>query len=362
MVDDPGAGPQDLNTPPDGEDASASGDTSAGGDTSIVPADQTIRFVPGRLRSVPTIFGMVVLIAVAAIPAARPAVADPSVMGLIWAGLAAVLLIGFFYPMIAIRSLGITVTTAPSDLVVGQLSSVGVDLRGRVPGLTARCGRSPMFVVDVTTPDSVDLPLEVSQRGAYDHLPVEVSTDAPFGILVISARRIVALPHQLLVGPAVIPTVAQLGPITGDRSDVPSRGRAVSGDTVRSVRPYVVGDPAHMVHWPTSARLGSLVVRELEPPQRLGVAVVLQLTGANGDPAVETAVSRAAGVAIDALDRGGRVVLCTATTHGPVTQEVSGELVLRRCLAMAVAGPVSAPPDGWPVQVISEIPQPDRSD
>lgn len=363
MVDGTGTRPHDLNdaTDPTTAGVAASG-PAPGGSTqggpvlsgSVVPADETTKMIPGRLRSRLTIFGLVVTIAVAGLPASRLTVADPSVMGLIWAGLVAVYLIGFAYPMIVIRKLSITVTACPSDLVVGQLSSVAVDLRGRLSGLTARCGRSPMFVVDITSPDEVELPLEVSHRGAYDHLPVEVSSDAPFSIVMASTRRVVPLPRQLLVGPATIPTTAELGPIPGDRSDVPSGGRAVSGDTVRSVRPYVVGDPAHMVHWPSSARLGSLVVRELEPPRRLGVAVVVQLVGPNGDPAVESAVSRAAGVAIDALERGGRVLICTATDTGPVTQEVNGELAVRRLLALATAGPLPAVPDGWPIQIVTE--------
>lgn len=343
MVDGPGSGPQGLSgsrptDEPGGSPGAHSGTRSS------------------RARVTYTVFGVLVTVGVIAVALLRPSVADPSVMGLVWAGLAAVLLIGFVFPMVSLRVLRMTVTTAPTDLVVGQLSSVEVEFRGRVSGLMARCGRSPMFVVDITSPDEVKLPLEVANRGVYDHLPVEVSTDAPFSMVMASTRRLLPLRRQLFVGPRVFPGVAQLGTIGGDRSDIPSTGRAVSGDTVRSVRPYVVGDPPHMVHWPSSARLGSLVVRELEPPQRLGVAVMVPLIGDNGHESLEAAVSTAAGVVLDALGRGGRVVLCTATATGPVVVEVTDETQMRRSLALATSGQLSSAPEGWPVQVIAQHP------
>lgn len=333
MADHPGSGPPDLTGP---------------------ARTVTVDAATDRMRLSYTIFGVVMTIGVVGIAVLRPSVADPSVLGLVWGGLVAMFIIGLVFPAVSLRTLRTTVTDAPTDLVVGQLSSVTVELRGRASGLMARCGRSPMFLVDITSPDTVRLPLEVALRGAYDHLPIEILTDAPFSIITASARRVVPLERQLLVGPLVTPTVARLGPITGDRSDIPTTGRAVSGDTVRSVRPYVTGDPAHMVHWPSSARLGSLVVRELEPPQRLGVAIVVALSGPVGDPGVEAAVSQAAGIALDALASGGRVVLCTATATGPVAQEVTSDLAVQRRLALAASGPLPAAPDGWPVQVVTD--------
>lgn len=349
MVDDPGPRPTDLT--PSQSVPTVSTQTAAG--RSVVPADEVMRRA-GHVRTTYTMFGIILALGALAVALWRPSVADPSVVGLVWAGLVAMFVLGFVFPRVSLRGIRASVTAAPTDLVVGQLSSVMVDFAGRGSGLMARCGRSPMFLVDITSPDQVKLPLEVAQRGAYDHLPVEVSTDAPFSVVMSSTTRIVPLPRQLLVGPLVVATPAELGAIGGDRADLPSQGRAVSGDTVRSVRPYVQGDPAHMVHWPSSARLGSLVVRELEPPQLLGVAVMVQLVGEAGDEALELAVSRAAGVAVDALARGGRVMLCTATATGPVAEEVSSELQVRRRLAMATSGPLPAPPDGWPVQIVTQ--------
>ena len=69
------------------------------------------------------------------------------------------------------------------------------------------------------------------------------------------------------------------------------RGRA---DVVRAVRPYVAGDPARLVHWPTSARRGELVVREHDPPANEG-ARARRRPHRTGRTAAEDAASRRRG-------------------------------------------------------------------
>lgn len=311
-------------------------------------------------RIVPTTFGMVLAVISIGSVLSRFAVADSSVMGLVWAGIVSVGVLGVVFPVVSVRFMRLDVVDAPSDLVVGQLGSVEIDLHGRASGLMIRCGRSPMYVLDLTSPDRVKLPLEIERRGVYDHLPVEISTDAPFSVLLASENRILPLRRELLVGPVVIEGTAELGEIKGEHRDEAVVGHAVSGDTVRSVRPYVSGDPSHTVHWPSSARLGSLVVREFEPPETEGVAVVLALRGEPGSGPVENAVSLAAGVVLNALDRGGRVVLCNQTTSGPVSEEVTTRRDVQRRLARAVPGPPPSAPEGWPTQVIATVGDGDR--
>ena len=136
------------------------------------------------------------------------------------------------------------------------------------------------------------------------------------------------------------------------------------------MRPYRSGDPAHLVHWPSSARVGSLVVREFEPPTRPGVVLVVDLgpaavpvdgsaVGAAPDAAVDTAVERAvaeaAGLAAAVLAFGGRVLLCTHEHGRAHTAEVATPLQARRRLAAATPGPVdrpSGPPDGATTTVV----------
>jgi uncharacterized protein (DUF58 family) len=131
---------------------------------------------------------------------------------------------------------------------------------------------------------------------------------------------------------------------------VASAGIAGGGDTVRAVRPYVPGDPARLVHWPTSARRGTLVVREHEPPPIVGVALVVDL---NGFPDhVEDAASRAAGIGRATLEAGGAVWCCTCEADGPVSAPVADRRDLGRRLARATAGEPAPPPPGWPVELV----------
>ncbi len=316
----------------------------------------------------PTVFGIVLLVVLALSALLRPGVADPSVMGLVWAGLAAAVGLGIVFPVVSVRLLRLEVVAAPTDLVVGQLATLEVRMRGRGTGLMLRCGRSPIYVIDLTSPATVKLPLEVSERGAYMFVPVEVSTDAPFSVMVARRQVLLRLPRQLLVGPEPSDVTAAVGEIAGDRLDAVSSGHSTTGDTVRSVRPYQIGDPLHMVHWPSTARTGSMVVRELEPPQTEGLAIVVNLgltadetaTGVDAPVGavtrhdrVEAAASRAAGMAIDALGRGARVMLCTVQVGGPVVGEVANRLDVQRRLALATHGSTPNPPEGWPYQVVA---------
>jgi uncharacterized protein (DUF58 family) len=138
-------------------------------------------------------------------------------------------------------------------------------------------------------------------------------------------------PQALPVGSAVSVAAAPVAP---------------GGDSVRAVRPYAPGDAARLVHWPTSARLGSLAVRELEPPAVIGVAIVVDGRGTELEP--EMAASRAAGLGHAALRAGAHVLLLTCEQTGPVVAPVSSPLELGRRLARMVPGAPPDPPMGWP--------------
>lgn len=331
----------------------------------------------GRVR--PTVFGVVVAVLIVAAAILRPSVADPSVTGLVWAGLLGAVVLGVAWPVVAVRTLGVRVVSAPTDLVVGELATIELELRGRVSGLSIGATGSETVVVDVVSPGTIRIPATIAARGSYSKLSIDVASDAPFGIAWAQRARLVDLPRPMLVAPVAIPVTAAPRELAGAMQDPHPQGQGASGDSVRSVRSYVSGDPAHLVHWPTSARLGSLVVREMEPPASRALAVVLDLSvrrvdssdgerpgvdrpgverGDSGDEldAAEVAAGRALGLVESALGQGARVVLCTAEPAGSVAAEVPDLLGARRRLALAVQGPPAVPPEDWPVELIS----PDR--
>jgi uncharacterized protein (DUF58 family) len=145
-----------------------------------------------------------------------------------------------------------------------------------------------------------------------------------------------------------VPHALVPGDLGGDDLVEAGAGVALRGDSVRSVRPYVTGDPSHLVHWPSTARTGQLVVRELDPPAAAGLALVVDLNDPAGDGTAELVASQVAGGAEGLLAGGSRVMLCTVEPAGPVVAEVRSSEQVRQRLARAVAGPPPPPPPHWP--------------
>jgi uncharacterized protein (DUF58 family) len=119
--------------------------------------------------------------------------------------------------------------------------------------------------------------------------------------------------------------------------------RRPSGFELHSVREYVDGESLRTVHWPSTARRGALMVKELEDAPRDEVAVLL-----DGDANVGTAASfdvavRAAGSIVDAhLHRGRRCVLVVNSATREV-QAVVGESDRRRALEVLAGAERDAP-------------------
>jgi uncharacterized protein (DUF58 family) len=113
------------------------------------------------------------------------------------------------------------------------------------------------------------------------------------------------------------------------------------GEAVRTLREYVRGDPARLIHWPSTARRGQLVVKQLEEPDRPGLVLRVDL-GADPDQADEVA-GRAMGAALGGLRAGLDVTLLTAEADGPRAGVVRSPVDAGRRLARAVSGP---PADG----------------
>jgi uncharacterized protein (DUF58 family) len=293
-----------------------------------------------------TAFGTAVVLLLVLGVQLAPSATDRQVLALLWTGLLAAFVLGVAWPLWAVRRIEVT-ATSPRDATVGQV----VDVEVVVTGATLPCAvrsldpTGPWHGVASSGLGTVEHLAD--QRGLFQLLRLEVRTSAPLGIL--SARRVheIALPFAVEVAPRALEVdwLPAPAPVEGglDVATAPLLG----GELVRTVRPYAAGDPAHLVHWPSTARLGSLVVRELEPPTPLGQAVVVDLRGLGADR--ERAAAYALGAAWAVLRSGGDLVLCTAEAGGPVTGRLRTQLDAGRRLARAVEGEPGAPPEGWAV-------------
>jgi uncharacterized protein (DUF58 family) len=259
--------------------------------------------------------------------------------------------IGIVWPIVTLARVDLSVST-PADATVGDTVPVHVTVTGRAPRVEIRVIDPAGKWYRTAVPTTGVVPQAATRRGVFDHVRVQIRTAAPLGVFMRTRQARVPLPAPITVAPRprVMPIAVHPLP---PRVQAPSEHsvRGAGSDAVRTVRPYVSGDPARLVHWPTSARRGDLAVREHDPPVNEGVAIVVDLTGSSAR--AEDAASRAAGAGRAVLARGARLVLATREQRGPRCEEVVDPRELGRRLARAVGGPPAEPPAGWWVQQVS---------
>jgi uncharacterized protein (DUF58 family) len=269
----------------------------------------------------------------------------------------ALFVIGIVWPIVALSTVELEAWTR-SDVTVDEPYDVNIRLSGKCSRVEVRFADLPGDAFVTASPANGVLPRVAMRRGVYTVLRFELRSSAPLGVFVRARTVRAVLPYELTVSPRPSTVPASIAPVADARRERPndapvalaSASSPGGGDTVRAVRPYVPGDAARLVHWPTSARRGSLVVREHEPPPTVGIAIVVDLNGSPDD--VEEAASRAAGIGAATLAAGGAVWCCTSERTGPVSARVVDRRDLGRRLARAVDGPPGAPPEGWPVEVV----------
>lgn len=159
---------------------------------------------------------------------------------------------------------------------------------------------------------------EPAKRGLLRFRRVRLTTRYPFGLF--DKWRILPLEEEMLVFPRIeLPhgdSAARSEGSDASAASVPGAGVEPAG-----VREYRPGDEARSLHGRRSAALGRLVVRERErESSRLFVIGIdnAQPDGAPGwDAAFERAVSRTAGLAIDAHRKGRTVEVVARGGRSP---------------------------------------------
>jgi uncharacterized protein (DUF58 family) len=133
---------------------------------------------------------------------------------------------------------------------------------------------------------------------------LRATTAFPFGLFVKIGPPLV-FDEEVLVFPAIHPVrMPEIWQAANGDSAVQRRGR---GHDLYNLRAYRAGDEPHLIHWPTSAKSGGLMVRELEEDATEDTRIVLVGSGAGGGERLEQAISRAASLAVHFL-RGGTAV------------------------------------------------------
>ncbi|MEJ7756394.1 MAG: DUF58 domain-containing protein [Nocardioidaceae bacterium] len=149
---------------------------------------------------------------------------------------------------------------------------------------------------------SVSYEVQASQRGHYELGPLGVRISDPFGFIALSRS------FSTTSAIAVVPRVEGLTPLplsggashAGDRQLRSSPSGSAEDVTVRE---YRQGDDLRRVHWRSTARVGSLMVRREERQWQNRATLLLDTrhrahAGTGADSSVEWAISAAASVGV----------------------------------------------------------------
>jgi uncharacterized protein (DUF58 family) len=242
----------------------------------------------------------------------------------------AAVIIGAVWPGVDIRRVKVSVD-APADAVAEHPVDISVTVSGTRSPVRMRLADPPSRWMAVATPAQGEVTAVPVQRGVIGSVSVDIHAGAPFGLVWFRRRIHVPLARPIEVAPY---------PVEEPLAASALAARA-GGEAVRSLREYVVGDAARLVHWPSTARRGQLVVKELEEPDQPELVLQVRLD----DPSTaEDVARRSMGAAVGAMRDGLAVTLLTAEAGGKQGGRVRTPIEAGRRLARAVAGPPAEGP------------------
>jgi len=162
----------------------------------------------------------------------------------------------------------------------------------------------------------VEVPMMSRGRGRAPLTAIGLATRFPFGMFTKS----VAIPaeHDLVIMPELGRLLVDVHAASRTMHAQSGEGgsvRHVGDDETHGIREYREGDNPRRIHWRRSARTGQLMVREMSRSAARQMWVALASRVRPGDAEdlrrLELAISCAATVIVDALERGMRVgLLC----------------------------------------------------
>jgi len=226
------------------------------------------------------------------------------------------------YRLVATRSVSPTRVSAGQPAIVSlQLANDGTMpmglllLEDHVPYVL---GTRARFLLDHAGPrwhQTVSYSVRSELRGRYEIGPLSIRVSDPFGL--IELVRSFHNTTSVIVTPAVHPLrpIKVTGAWTGAGENRP-RAFAVGSAEDVTVREYRQGDDLRRVHWPSSAKVGELMVRREEQPWQSRATILLDSRGLahrGSGPAssLEWAISAAASIAVHLGQLGFTVRLVT---------------------------------------------------
>ena len=205
---------------------------------------------------------------------------------------------------------------------------------------------------------TAELPARVPapQRGLIQVGPLTVARRDPLALL----RREVTWPdkHLVYVHPLTTPLPPNSAGLVRDLEGAASRRLTDADLSFYAVREYAPGDAMRHVHWKSTAKTGTLMVRQYEESQTARVAVLFDARREEyaSDEEFELGVSVAASVSVQAVREGRERFVASAWAPGRVRPSVDGveELPSRDPQQLLNAWAELEPaPEGLPFEVLA---------
>jgi uncharacterized protein (DUF58 family) len=253
----------------------------------------------------------------------------PLAVGLVLAVIAAAVWVRLLRrPMRLRRSVWRGEHLAGNDVYVG----LELDVEGRLPPVSliaheriARLGAQEAVLRRAPGGLAGGYTVPAVPRGRYGIESSEVVIEDPFGLERVTIP--LARPGALLVYPRLV----ELDSLFSDAGGRTPGGRQLlmrrpTGFELHSVREHEQGESLRLIHWPSTARRGELMVRELEDSPRDEAAVFLDadaagLAGVAPDSTFELAV-RAAGSILHAHAKRSRHAALIVSTRVAAYQRI----------------------------------------
>lgn len=161
-----------------------------------------------------------------------------------------------------------------------------------------------------------ELAISAARRGVIDIGPMTIGRGDPLGIL----RREQSWPEvrRVHVHPVTTPLPSTSAGLVRDLEGTPTTKLVDADLSFHAVRHYAPGDSRRHVHWKSTAKTGTLMVRQYEESRHARIGVVLDLDAQEfaSDDEFELSVSAAASLGLQGV-REGRDVLVASSGELP---------------------------------------------
>lgn len=191
-----------------------------------------------------------------------------------------------------------------------RFASAGATIIDRCDGAETR---TELDQVPPNTDIAIPGSIPTRRRGVFDVGPLDIERIDPMW-LSVGRRRDDRL-AQVIVHPKIYDLVGPHGAVrVVENESVLRRATSDPMSGFVSMREYVAGDDPRLIHWPTTARTGTLMVRENVEVRRPEFTIVLDTAVTVGSPDdFEESVDVAATLAVHAIRTGLDVVVRTTS-------------------------------------------------